>query len=122
MKKLMYVMAAISMAALSSCATELDRTEAQEMTRAPQVVNITSFGTYPSALSGKIRSMSAKGGNLEEFTETKEFESSESIVLPHLQMYIFPGSLLKGNSIQDMNFKPITASVKPVTVSMSIPL
>lgn len=109
------------MAALSSCATELEIAEAQEMTRAPQVVNITSFGTYPSVLSGKVRSMSAKGDNPEEFTETKEFESSESIVLPHLQMYIFPGSLLKGNSIQDMNFKPITASVKPVTVSMSIP-
>ncbi|WP_072921899.1 thiol-activated cytolysin family protein [Chryseobacterium sp. OV279] len=123
MKKLIFLMAAISIAALESCTNELERSaEAQEMVRTPQqVVNVTSFGTYPSALSGKNTSMLAKGGNAEEFTETKEFESSESIVLPHLQMYIFPGSLLKGNSIQDMNFKPITASVKPVTVSMSIP-
>lgn len=116
-------MAAISMAALVSCTSDLTKLDNGDMTRAPQeVVNITSFGTYPSALSSaKNGSMLGKGGNAEEFTETKEFESSESIVLPHLQMYIFPGSLLKGNSIQNMDFKPITASVKPVTVSLSIP-
>ncbi|ASE62364.1 hemolysin [Chryseobacterium indologenes] len=123
MKKLMYMMAAISMVALSSCANELDKQGNEKpLNRTPeQVINITSFGTYPSVLqSGKNRSMLGKG-DPETFTETREFESSESIVLPHLQMYIFPGSLLKGNSIQDMNFKPITASVKPITVSMSIP-
>ncbi len=119
----MYMMAAISMVALSSCANELDKQGNEKpLNRTPeQVINITSFGTYPSVLqSGKNRSMLGKG-DPETFTETREFESSESIVLPHLQMYIFPGSLLKGNSIQDMNFKPITASVKPITVSMSIP-
>lgn len=111
------------MAALSSCASDLDKPGNEKpLNRTPeQVINITSFGTYPSVLkSGKNKNMFGKG-DPETFTETREFESSESIVLPHLQMYIFPGSLLKGNSIQDMNFKPITASVKPITVSMSIP-
>ena len=54
-------------------------------------------------------------------TETKEFESSESVVLNHLNRYVFPGSLLMGNSIQDLNYKPVFASLNPITVSLSIP-
>lgn len=117
-------MAAISLVALESCASDQIKLGDQEQfARSPQqVINITSFGTSPAILSKNKRNIFAKGTTDEdEFTETKQFESSESVVLPHLQMYIFPGSLLKGNSIQNMDFKPISASVKPVTVSLSIP-
>lgn len=124
MKKFLYAMA-VSAAALQSCATEsVSRDEEQVLQRAPeQVIDITSYGTFPSFLKsrkGEYRSFTGKTDE-EEFTETKEFESSQSVVLPNLAMYIFPGSLLKGNSIQNLDFKPINASVKPVTVSLSIP-
>jgi thiol-activated cytolysin len=124
MKKFLYVMA-VSMATLQSCATDsLNRDSEQILERtSQQVIDITSYGTYPSFLKNsrsKTNSIFGKTDE-EEFTETKEFESSQSVVLPNLAMYIFPGSLLKGNSIQNLDFKPISASVKPVTVSLSIP-
>jgi len=121
MRNFIYVMAAFSLAVLGSCTNEAAKLDDNQMARMPeQVINITLYGSYPSSLS-KFKTLSKGATDPDDFTETREFQSSESIVLPHLQMYIFPGSLLKGNSIQNMDFKPISASVKPVTVSMSIP-
>ncbi|RNA61501.1 hemolysin [Chryseobacterium nematophagum] len=122
MKKIIFIMVAISMATLLSCANDLDKPgNERPLNRTPeQVINITSYGSYPSSLS-KFKTLAKGATDTDDFTETREFQSSESIVLPHLQAYIFPGSLLKGNSIQNMDLKPISTSVKPVTVSMSIP-
>lgn len=113
---------AISMVALLSCENDLDKLgNEKHLNRTPeQVINITSYGSYPSSLS-KFKTLAKRTTDTADFTEIREFQSSESIILPHLQAYIFPGSLLKGNSIQNMDFKPISASVKPITVSMSIP-
>jgi thiol-activated cytolysin len=95
--------------------------------RINNLVEITSFGTKPSSILNNLsntNSLKNKTTSLmenDEFQNAVEFESSESIVLPHLQRYIFPGSLLKGNSIQDLGFVPISANINPVTVSLSIP-
>ncbi|MGV0919168.1 thiol-activated cytolysin family protein [Empedobacter falsenii] len=91
--------------------------------RPVNLIEITSFGTKPSSIlnenltSSKINKLAGE----DEFQTAVEFESSESIVLPHLQRYIYPGSLLKGNSIQDLGFVPISANINPVRVSLSIP-
>lgn len=94
-----------------------------------QIIRVTSFGTKPTILDnskfgfGKKdlnKSIYGKSGD-DEFTEVREFESSESIVLPELARYIYPGSLLMGNSIQNLDYKPISATLNPITVSLSIP-
>ncbi|MGV0923449.1 thiol-activated cytolysin family protein [Empedobacter tilapiae] len=91
--------------------------------RSVNLIEITSFGTKPSnilndnLINSKINTLAGE----DEFQTAVEFESSESIILPHLQRYIFPGSLLKGNSIQDLGFVPISANINPVRVSLSIP-
>lgn len=111
-----------------SCASDnfTDRTSRpNEMIRAEQpVINITSFGTKPSFLNiqktASTKALTLMAENSGD-TETREFESSESVVLNHLNRYIFPGSLLMGNSIQDLNYKPVFASLNPITVSLSIP-
>lgn len=122
-------LAVTSSVIITSCATDNlpDRSSVtNNMARVElPVINITSFGTKPSFLNIQ-KSASTKSLNLiaenSGDTETKEFESSESVVLNHLNRYVFPGSLLMGNSIQDLNYKPVFASLNPITVSLSIPL
>lgn len=97
--------------------------------RFQNIVDITSYGTRPVQLKESsdfennniknVRAVNQKQSA--DFETAVEFESSESVVLPHLQRYIYPGSLLMGNSIQDLSFKPISAKINPVTVSLSIP-
>ncbi|MDV3558479.1 hemolysin [Elizabethkingia anophelis] len=121
-------LAVTSSVIITSCATDNlpDRSSVtNNMARVElPVINITSFGTKPSFLNIQ-KSASTKSLNLiaenSGDTETKEFESSESVVLNHLNRYVFPGSLLMGNSIQDLNYKPVFASLNPITVSLSIP-
>ncbi|MDR2236443.1 MAG: thiol-activated cytolysin family protein [Chryseobacterium sp.] len=121
MKKNISLLALFCLAILESCANDPLQAEGHDqLARSPQqVVNITSYGSYPSSINSKM--LSKTTNTEDDFTEMKQFESSESAVLPHLNTYIFPGSLLKGNSIQNLDFKPIAASIKPITVSLSIP-
>jgi len=49
-------------------------------------------------------------------------ESDEQVVLTNYSRYIYPGSLLQGNSISDLTYKPLTQyqnKIKPITVSVS---
>lgn len=47
--------------------------------------------------------------------------ADESIVMDNMQRYIYPGSLLQGNTIADAEYKPVSVPIKPVTVSVSFP-
>lgn len=59
---------------------------------------------------------------LDGFGKTIKVQSDESVVLPNLHRFIYPGSILRGNSISDLNYKPITtAKIKPIVVSVSLP-
>ncbi|MGN7990489.1 thiol-activated cytolysin family protein [Pedobacter sp. 22226] len=49
-------------------------------------------------------------------------ESDEQVALTNYSRYIFPGSLIQGNSISDLTYKPLSQyqnKVKPITVSVS---
>ncbi|MCX2496430.1 hypothetical protein OQX63_23315, partial [Pedobacter sp. PF22-3] len=49
-------------------------------------------------------------------------ESDEQVALTNYSRYIYPGSLLQGNSISDLTYKPLTQylnKIKPITVSVS---
>jgi len=94
-----------------------------------QVINIKTHNYAPDFAMKKLNEeVKTKGytyrdsiwGN--DFGKTVYGESDESIVLPQLQSYLYLGSLLKGNSISDMKYQPITsANIKPITVSVSFP-
>lgn len=129
MKKINFIVFIIVAYSFLGCASETFSVEegydvSNLKRQEQQVIKITSFGTKPSILDrsklGKDKSIYAKGGD-DEFTEEKEFESSESIVLPELARYVYPGSLLMGNSIQNLDYKPISANLNSITVSLSIP-
>ncbi|RHR91514.1 thiol-activated cytolysin family protein [Parabacteroides sp. AF14-59] len=47
--------------------------------------------------------------------------ADESIVLENMQRYIYPGSILQGNTVADAEYRSISASIKPITVSVSFP-
>lgn len=49
-------------------------------------------------------------------------ESDEQVALSNYARYIYPGSLLQGNSISDLTYKPLSqyqSKIKPITVSVS---
>lgn len=49
-------------------------------------------------------------------------ETDEQVVLDSYQRLIYPGSLIKGNSVPNLNFDPVVGVEKlPITVSVSIP-
>lgn len=88
---------------------------------ASNIIDITSYGTSPTSFKENLSQRKLASKTSDEFTNAIEVESSESVILTNLHRYIFPGSLLRGNSIQDLGFVPIAANINPVTVSLSIP-
>lgn len=55
------------------------------------------------------------------FTEIREMESSESVVLPELQPHIWIGNILTKNSISDCSYKPLIYPRSPISVALSLP-
>lgn len=47
--------------------------------------------------------------------------ADESIIMENMQRYIYPGSLLKGNTIADANYANLSVPIKPITLSVSFP-
>ncbi len=128
MKKINFIVLIIIAYTFSSCALDTLADEEKydvlnSKRQEQQVIKIISYGTKPTILdNSKLgRYSSIYATTEDEFTEEREFESSESIVLPELARYIYPGSLLMGNSIQNLDYKPISATLNPITVSLSIP-
>ena len=125
MKKNNFILLIVGACTFLSCALDTfsveERHDVLSLKRQEQqVIKITSFGTKPSIIDnsklGKGKSIYTKGAN-DEFTDEKEFESSESIVLPELARYVYSGSLLMGNSIQNLDYKPISANLNPIDES-----
>lgn len=131
MKKIFYAIIASSL--LYSCETDFSETNSDVLSLLPKypeteivignhnyVNNMALEGLYNDS-QATTRTVTTRDSIWSQgFGKTVKVQSDESIVMPHLQRYIYPGSLLQGNSIVDMNYKPITtAQIKPITVSVS---
>ncbi len=57
----------------------------------------------------------------DHFGRTIFASSDETVLLPNHSKWAYPGSLLKGNSIEEMKWSPLYAQVKPITISVSFP-
>lgn len=55
------------------------------------------------------------------FTETREVECFESVVLPELQPHIWMGNILTKSSIVDANYKPLVYPRQPITITTTLP-
>lgn len=55
------------------------------------------------------------------FTEIREVECFESVVLPELQPHIWVGNILTKSSIVDCNYKPLIYPRQPITISTTLP-
>lgn len=54
------------------------------------------------------------------FTEIREVECSESIVVPELQPHIWIGNILTKNSVADCNYKPLIYPRSPITLTLTL--
>lgn len=55
------------------------------------------------------------------FTEIRETESSESVVLPELMPHIWIGNLLTSSSVANCNYKPLIFPRVPINVTLTLP-
>lgn len=55
------------------------------------------------------------------FTEIREVECFESVVLPELQPHIWIGNILTKSSVADCNYNPLIYPRNPITVSSTFP-
>lgn len=55
------------------------------------------------------------------FTEMREVESSESVVLPELIPHIWIGNIMKISSIANCDYKPLVYSRTPIKISLILP-
>lgn len=55
------------------------------------------------------------------FTEIREVECFESVVLPELQPHIWIGNILTKSSVADCNYNPLIYPRNPITVSSTLP-
>ena len=62
-----------------------------------------------------------KTRNSDPFTEIRETESSESVVLPELMPHIWIGNLLTGSSVADCNYKPLIYPRTPINITLTLP-
>lgn len=126
---------------LCACETRLTDNTNQDIFDFPKyregVININTHNYMPSMAKEKIGVTNERSSDSEilsrvtevlkdslwkdDFGRTIYAQADESLILPNLQRYIFPGSLLRGNSISDCNYTPITATINPITVSVSFP-
>lgn len=65
-------------------------------------------------------SMGAKTRSSDPFTEIREVESSESVVLPELQPHIWIGNILTKNSVANCNYKPLIYPREPINVTLTL--
>ena len=126
---------------LCACETRLTDNTYQDIFDFPKyregVININTHNYMPSMAKEKIGVTNERSSDSEilsrvtevlkdslwkdDFGRTIYAQADESLILPNLQRYIFPGSLLRGDSISDCNYTPITATINPITVSVSFP-
>ena len=55
------------------------------------------------------------------FTEIREVNSFESVVLPELQPHIWMGNIMTLGSVKNCNYKPLVYPRIPITVSLTLP-
>lgn len=55
------------------------------------------------------------------FTEIREVECFESVVLPELQPHIWIGNVLTKSSVADCNYNPLIYPRNPITISATLP-
>ena len=102
---------------LSSCNQEDYLTENSVKKDAPIVINTTrSVGN----ILGKNYLQTRVGGD-DPFTNTREVESFETVILPELQPHIWLGNILTKESIIDCVYKPLPFQKIPLTVSSTLP-
>lgn len=131
-----FLLLLIFLIAFSSCTDEFDNSNKKDSNKLAkfneQTIELNIHNYLPAIISNLngnsnndilLRNSEVLRDSLwpSNFGKTIFAQSDESLILPHLQRYIFIGSLLKGNSISDSKYAPISSNVKPITVSVSFP-
>ena len=102
------------------------------LTRYESIINIDSTYTYPgdslyqtwiNQYNKNLENRSSRSLSLEDdafFNKQYIVKSTEATIL-YGRGYIFPGSILEGNSISNQNYIPVFVNnKKPITVSMTL--
>lgn len=87
----------------------------------PIICDISTFRTVGNISDSDFGMGQTKSSSSDPFTESREIESSESVVLPELIPHIWVGNILKKSSIADMQYKPMIYPRSPITLSTTLP-
>lgn len=134
MKKIIYFIYGIVTILVISCSDDFESVNCQEidlynLPKYPMKTILLEAHNYIPGLSGvkQYDNIEMTRGIYKDslwenrFGKTLFAKSDETVLLPNNLKYVYPGALLKGNSIEEMRLVPLYANVKPITVSVSFP-
>ena len=85
-------------------------------------INTTrSAGNILGAVTGNGLGPATRAMGDDPFTEIREVECFESVVLPELQPHIWIGNIMTKSSVVNCVYKPLIYPRKPITVSLTLP-
>ena len=85
-------------------------------------INTTrSAGNILGAVTGNGLGPATRAMGDDPFTEIREVECFESVVLPELQPHIWIGNIMPKSSVVNCVYKPLIYPRKPITVSLTLP-
>lgn len=117
---------------LVSCSDSFEKYQLQEVTtdnpkyQGEVVVKTNNYYSDLNMLSDrtiKTRSVIVRDSVCpDDFGKSLFGESNECVILSGDENYIFPGALFQAQSVASGIFKPISADIKPIGVSISVPI
>lgn len=103
---------------LLSCNDDFISTQQAESIAKDQVIEIKTTRNEWNILQNGMKLKSSSGDP--NFVDTKEVESTESVVLPELVPHIWVGNILRKSSIANCDYKPLIYPRNPITVSLTL--
>lgn len=83
-------------------------------------INIETFRQYGN-IADMNNSLKTRSSSSNEFEETKEVESHESVILPSLASHIWLGNIIGKQSAINADYKPLAYNIAPIYVTCPMP-
>ena len=80
------------------------------------IVEINTSRNFANRLNSEVQTRSSDN----PFIDTKEVESTESVVIPALETHIWIGNILMKSSIANCDYKPLVYPRSPINVTLTL--
>lgn len=120
MKRILFILVFISII-FSSCEDD-DVVSYRSFSTDYDVIEIKTFRDPENLMGESNRSLKLKSTYSDDpFIETKDVETSESVVMPEFQPHIWLGNILKKSSIINCDYYPLIYPRSPISVGLTLP-